>query len=214
MSKAIHSFWWGLVLIFLDINFGFIDILPDVIGYICIALAFEGLQEAIPKARQGRRVTVGILGFHIIACLLLWTKPDEPLVTYTLQAIYGVSLIVIIYYLCEVVHQLLGAIAEGAIKPQASQFEAASYNLTYTAFKWQGRTEGWCKELQIAIRSKWKGCLYVGFISCCINAFSLNAPDDVILISAFMSFLMITFTVALLCNLASIRRFLVEELKL
>ncbi|OPX44203.1 hypothetical protein CLHUN_20020 [Ruminiclostridium hungatei] len=53
MRKHYSQVIWGFVLVFININIGFFDILPDFIGYALVAAGLDGLGKECPPFRKG-----------------------------------------------------------------------------------------------------------------------------------------------------------------
>gem|GEM_PF-5048785 len=53
MRKHYSQVIWGFVLVFVNINIGFFDILPDFIGYALVAAGLDGLGKDCPQFRKG-----------------------------------------------------------------------------------------------------------------------------------------------------------------
>jgi len=66
MFFSFGQIFWGLVLIIVDININHFDILPDIIGYILVAIGCRGLTTESPRFS-----TAGTLSWVMVIIVLL-----------------------------------------------------------------------------------------------------------------------------------------------
>ena len=127
LYKGISQIAWGYLFIFLHINIGTVDILPDFAGYVLFLSAINILKEFIPEMRLLR--TIGII-------LTLWNFSDWVL---TIIGYEGSNILQIISILITVINlyfnfQLLTNLATIAA---IYQREGCTYDrkiLTYRTF--------------------------------------------------------------------------------
>ncbi|MEK7953363.1 hypothetical protein [Luteolibacter soli] len=90
MALRFIQIFWGLLLVVLDFNINQIDILPDILGYILIALGCRGLRDASPRfstaatlawimailSVAGYAVRGNSIGFSLLSsamdCAMMW----------------------------------------------------------------------------------------------------------------------------------------------
>lgn len=180
MAVVVNQFFWGMILIFFDVNLGFIDVLPDVVGYILISRAFETLQKDIPKASKGMAATWIALVIHVLM-KVIDLRGEWPLFSSIIGGIFQVALLVVIYYLCEVTYILLGKIGEGFIAKESQSFEAVSYNLTSRVIVSQETTKDRCSQEQINIKNNWNVYCYTSLINMGLSAFAINEVEGSIM---------------------------------
>ncbi|MCW1922413.1 hypothetical protein OKA05_07595 [Luteolibacter arcticus] len=90
MATRFIQIFWGLLLVVLDFQVNQIDVLPDLLGYILVALGCRGLSDASPRfstaailawvlvimaavsiAIRGDIIPLGIL-YNVIDCAMMW----------------------------------------------------------------------------------------------------------------------------------------------
>ncbi|MBS4209566.1 hypothetical protein [Bacillus sp. FJAT-50079] len=98
MPKVINRIFWGLMLVLLDINIVFIDLLPDFIGYLLIASALGELQP-FSKAFLKAKVTAFLLAILAIPYLLV----PQINILEEIQPSLGIMLTNTIYHLLHIV---------------------------------------------------------------------------------------------------------------
>ncbi|MER2037901.1 MAG: hypothetical protein ABS944_07135 [Solibacillus sp.] len=107
MSNFFSRLLWGYVFILLDINI-FIDILPDIIGYLLIASALAKLSN-VPSAPFTRKmaIIVGIVSILEMAIFesLIATLPS--VFEFLVRIIVILSLLIYYYYIFKVCLELL-----------------------------------------------------------------------------------------------------------
>ena len=78
MSRSFALIFWGLVLTILDFRVNGFDLLPDLMGYLLVALGCEGLALASPRFQMARLIAWILAIFEVY---LFFAKPVDPMVT-------------------------------------------------------------------------------------------------------------------------------------
>ena len=102
---AINKIFWGLLLVLLDINIIYFDILPDILGYIMIVSGLSGLKPYSLFFRKAKIAAVFLVILSVPAFFLIPAIPlDEfqpsssSLITMASSTIFGLLHLVVIYY--------------------------------------------------------------------------------------------------------------------
>lgn len=70
MNNYFNRMFWGLVLIFFDINLGKIDIMPNIIGAIMVATSIDNLSDKEESFKKGRPFAWLVVGNTALATIL------------------------------------------------------------------------------------------------------------------------------------------------
>lgn len=207
MVGAVNKFFWGLVLIFFNINIGFIDILPDFIGYILIASAFAELQKYVVIAEKGIIWAWIALGFQVFA-KGVGIQGEWPLIYRLLGFCFQITQFCMIYCLCETLYDLLGKVGQGVILKKSQNFEAVSEGLTSNVLMSGEKTHDECCEKQLSIKSSWNVYMYTSLMSIGLSTFSMNQVQEVMGLVAIVGVIHIIIIVILMLKVRNIKYYL------
>lgn len=110
MSRHFTQIFWGLLLVFVDLRFNGIDVLPDIVGYILVAVGCRGLEPLSRRFTAAGRITWTLAVLWVVALAIpapspqAWTLFETPLH-------------------CILIWQLLGGILE--LAERAGRFDLA-----------------------------------------------------------------------------------------
>lgn len=110
MGKHFGTIVWGIVFILININIGFIDILPNVVGYILITSAVSKLYDKteIKEFHIATYVGVVCIFVRIITFFLLLNQNSKVTVLSTaIGIIVQLLIIVLAFYIYEAIIKLL-----------------------------------------------------------------------------------------------------------
>lgn len=105
MNKNVNKLFWGLIFIFVNINLGPVDILPQAVGYVMIAVGMNSLDKGNRWFRRGRIVSWILVLFGICDFILGFKfqtnkAVDLPIEFRLYTGIFMCLNIILIYYLC------------------------------------------------------------------------------------------------------------------
>lgn len=115
MRKHYSQVIWGFVLVFVNINIGFFDILPDFIGYALVAAGLDGLGKECPYFRKGAAPAVIMLFVSLITIFYpsnIFNGGFSPsnLWRMVLPVFCTVAQLIIFYSVCRGVHSKLSVL--------------------------------------------------------------------------------------------------------
>lgn len=114
MNTYFNRIFWGMILIFLNVNIGSVDILPDIVGYIIIVMALSNLyetknEEAFKKGQLYGWLMVLFAAFDMVVKLVGF---NESAVGRSIiwSSLYGQGVafvrVILLYYICKGIFNL------------------------------------------------------------------------------------------------------------
>lgn len=121
MATRFIQIFWGLLLVIVDFQVNGIDILPDFLGYILVALGCRGLTAVSPRFST--------------ASILAWVMAFFAVASYAIEGNSAVLSVLFVAVDCAMMWSLLGgvmALAEFRQRPDLSQ-RASTRRIAYVA---------------------------------------------------------------------------------
>lgn len=115
MNTYFNRMFWGMILVFFDINLGSIDILPNIVGFIMIATAISGLSSDTKEEKSFKKGEVYAWIMVCLACIDIILKfsgygNQDIGIAPSWIIIYGqlssVINLIMVYYICKGIYNL------------------------------------------------------------------------------------------------------------
>ncbi|HEX2925116.1 MAG TPA: hypothetical protein VHP38_02480 [Ruminiclostridium sp.] len=109
LKSSYTRVFWGLILVYFDINLGFFDILPNFIGYYLISSGLGGLAQKNPAYKTGR-IPSALMIFVSLMWLLApkntYSKDISPssLWLFAVSGLFAIINLIIQYSVCKGVY--------------------------------------------------------------------------------------------------------------
>lgn len=215
---------WGIIFVFININIGPIDILPNFLGYIFIACGLSGLEQVDSIYKKGIMTSL-VLAFASFILLFYPINISQENISPSncwmlgISAAFSVLNLVIFYTICKFIYTKAEKNANDASENVASTNDVSINDIsTNDVSTNNASTDDAGKndvstnvELMRSAKTRWNCMLYFTCINLGLTPFTLNMGQRIKIINFLISIILIILAILIVALLIKARSEFCEE---